>query len=102
MLSMLSSLSLQHNELSGSIPQSYFKNLFRLRALQLEGNSFTGTIDKHSLLCQMTREYRGGDPLPKGRYDLSLHVLYQLRQLLLDATGREKYEGKIRVLRVFT
>merc|ERR1719491_958080 len=79
MISKLSSLSLQYNELSGSIPQGHLKNLFRLRALQLEGNSFTGTIDKHSLLCQMTRKYRDRD-LPK---------------------GQAKYEGE-RLLRFFT
>jgi len=81
MISKLSSLSLQYNELSGSIPQGHLKNLFRLRALQLEGNSFTGTIDKHSLLCQMTRKYRDRD-LPKGKTDVLRCVLHHLRQLL--------------------
>ena len=58
--------SLQHNELSGTIPQDSLKNLSRLRALQLEGNErIVGLIDKHSLLCQMTPKYKN-QVLPEG------------------------------------
>lgn len=53
-LKKLTSLSLQHNDLSGKIPQSHLKNLRTLTALQLEGNEkLHGKIERHSLLCQM-------------------------------------------------
>jgi hypothetical protein len=48
----LSSLSLQFNDLSGTIP--VLKNLVQLKALQVEGNDrLVGTIGPHNLLCQM-------------------------------------------------
>lgn len=54
MIQKLSSLSLQWNDLTGTIPQRHLKNLLTLRALQLEGNEkISGEIERHSLLCQM-------------------------------------------------
>jgi hypothetical protein len=48
----LSSLSLQFNDLSGTIP--VLKNLVQLKALQVEGNDrLVGKIGPHNLLCQM-------------------------------------------------
>lgn len=48
-------MSLQHNNLSGTIPEKYLKKL-QLKALQLEGNEkLHGKIDRDSLLCQMRK-----------------------------------------------
>ena len=52
LIQSLSSLSLQFNDLSGTIP--VLKNLVHLRALQVEGNDrLVGKIGPHSTLCQM-------------------------------------------------
>ena len=54
MLQKLLSLSLQWNDLSGTIPEHYLKNLPQLKALQVEGNEkLIGKIGQHNLLCQM-------------------------------------------------
>lgn len=79
MIQKLSSLSLQWNDLSGTIPSQHLKNMLQLRALQVEGNEkLSGNVDRHSLLCQMRNKYRG--PTPR---------------------ERDKYTGR-RVLRIFT
>lgn len=73
MINKLSSLSLQHNDLSGdiSIPEQYLAmGLKTLRALQIEGNvKITGNIHTHSLLCQMRNKYRGNTPKGQERYN---------------------------------
>jgi hypothetical protein len=54
MMQKLSSLSLQWNDLSGTIPEHYLKNLLQLKAFQIEGNDkLIGKIKQHNLLCQM-------------------------------------------------
>ncbi|KAL7543720.1 hypothetical protein ACHAWF_007841 [Thalassiosira exigua] len=69
MIRKLSSLSLQHNDLSGTLPEGHLKDLHTLRALQVEGNArIRGDLHRHSLLCQMRNKYRGPTPRDQERY----------------------------------
>ena len=104
----LSSLSLQFNDLSGTIP--VLKHLVHLKALQVEGNDrLVGKIGPHHLLCQMR-------PRCKFLKMNLLHVLnsHVLQQLAFDffhqtksqdygptPLNQEQYVGQ-RMLRIFT
>lgn len=62
MLSNLSSLSLQWNTLTGSIPEEAISKMRVLRGLQLEGNTrITGKIERHGHLCRMRKNYVTAD-----------------------------------------
>jgi len=58
-LTSLSSLSVQWNELTGTIPEEAIGGLISLRALQLEGNvGLHGKVERHGTLCRMRNNYK--------------------------------------------
>jgi hypothetical protein len=105
----LSSLSLQFNDLSGTIP--VLKNLMQLKALQVEGNDrLVGKIGPHNLLCQMRPKCKSSSMMSlchvANSHNLQQFAYYFFHQTISQDHGptpldQEQYVGQ-RILRIFT